>query len=242
MTKKSSSDADAVKSAKEFEKQTRRSLDEIKKDLDAGGRDGAFARGQLFELIGYFDQAVDAYKDALRLAPECSQSKSRLALAQIKAGSFDDALTNATNVAAQDPNCKVKALTTDEEVSALTVLGDALAVNQRFEDAIQALETARASGGDPYTAGRLAQMYLATGEPEKAVKLRADIADNLRFRDLKSVLALGETNAALLPKFDRATLSAAVARAVVGRPMIVRGEVRTAEAVARDTGWCAEFG
>jgi tetratricopeptide (TPR) repeat protein len=221
-------------------KNTQLTLDSISKNIDAAGRKGAFARGQMFELVGYFDKAVHAYTEALSDQPNCIESSCRLALAQIKAGHHQDALVTASKIAGQQGTFKVKALATSEVIPALTILGDALAVNQRFGDALVAYETAQKESGDEYTSGRLAQMYLAAGEPDKAVQLRNSLGDNIRFSDLKSVLALGDTNIALLPRFGGAELAAQIAKNVHGRPMLVNGKVLTAEALSEDTGWYAD--
>ena len=142
---------------------------------------GAFARGQIFELVGYFDDAAASYQEAIALDHCFDEARARLALAQLKGKQPAKALVTATSLAARNQNLQVLALATDELVSAMTILGDTLVANDRLDDAVHAYEAARViDAGDTYAAGRLAELYLAIGEPRKAVSLSSAFSANPR--------------------------------------------------------------
>jgi tetratricopeptide (TPR) repeat protein len=125
----------------------RRRAEETLRDVAASlgeqSAEGALARGKMFELVGYFPEAVAAYSDALAIDADLREARARRALSQLKAGHVGQALETATDLAARHPDYVVQALTTDERVSAMTILGDALLANDRIDDARVAYEQAR---------------------------------------------------------------------------------------------------
>lgn len=218
-----------------------------RKQLDDNTAAGALARGHVFELVGYFPQAIECYKAALAIDPELEEAAARLSISQLKAGQFKNSLASAMSLAARNPEFQIRALATNEQVSAMTILGDALVTNDRLNDAIEAYQAARriaagagGAGEDSYAAGRLAQIYLALGEPQKALELAPAYADNPRFHDLSSVMTLGRTSGALLPGIERASLASIVMAADVGRPLMIDHESRLAPLVQGDQSWCAD--
>lgn len=215
-------------------KRTTEMLQAAGQHLNENSPKGAFARGNVFELAGYFDHAADSYKAARTL-----EATARLAIVHIKDAKPELALKTAMSVTAANPKLRVQELTSTEEVSALTILGDALVSNDRKSDAIQAYLAARkANAKESFAAGRLAQVYLATGEPKKALELGPAFAANHRFDAISSVLALGKTSDALLPAIKPESLSAVLRRSPVGRPLLVSGAPRLAPIIEGDQAWC----
>lgn len=215
-------------------------LNKVKGQLSEQSAAGALARGKVFELVGYFVEAADSYREALSHDRNNSEAAARLALSQIKAGHNEKALASAMTLAARDPGFQVKALATEERVSGMTILGDALVANNRLADAMEAYQAARKiNARDSYAAGRIAELHLANDEPKKAIELRKDFGGNPRFHTLNSLLALGNTSAALLPTFTRDTLVRKIFRDVPGRPLLVDSQPRFAPIVEGDEGWCA---
>jgi tetratricopeptide (TPR) repeat protein len=222
--------------------QSLETLNGTRKQLSETSFAGALARGKVFELVGYFVEAADSYNEALSYDRSNPEATARLALSQLKAGNFDGALATAMSVAASEPGFQIKALATEERVSALTILGDALVANGRLKDASEAYQAARKiSSKDSYAAGRLAEIHLANGEPKLAVELRRDFSNNPRFSSLNSLLAMESTSAALLPRFTAESLIARLRGGVLGRPLLVDGQPRLASIVEGDDGWCAEL-
>jgi tetratricopeptide (TPR) repeat protein len=203
---------------------------------------GALARGIVFHMASYFEEAIESYKEALALDPALDEAAARLVLAQLKARQYDKALASAMRLSARAPGFELKEMSSNEHTSALTLLGDALAYNGRIDDAIQAYQAARrTSSGDTFAAGRLAQLYLASGEPKKALEQTKAFAGNPRFRDLSTVLKLGHLSEALLPAFNRASMPDLLMRADPGRPMVVDGAARVAVIAWGDDRWCGEL-
>jgi tetratricopeptide (TPR) repeat protein len=126
---------------------------------------GAVARGKMFELVGYFANAIAAYQEALFLDEGLDEARARLALAQLKLGlqgHSDDThrgLATITELAEKKPDYGIRALASDADVSAMTVLGDALALSKRIDDAKAAYGKAvEINEGDTYAALRLRQV------------------------------------------------------------------------------------
>ncbi len=222
-------------------KNANQTLGEATKNLEAAGSAAALARGKVFELVGYFPEAVESYRHALIAEPGNTEAAGRLAIAQLKAGKTRAALAAATELAAGSPEARVKALATDEVVSAMTILGDALASSGRPVDAAiaygKALEIDR---GDSYAAGRLAQTVIATGGGEKLDGLDKLVGDNPRFHGLRAGLALGAKHHELLPTLNPSQLAAAVMSNPVGRPFLAEDQAILADVVEGDPSWCSE--
>ncbi len=200
--------------------------------------EGAMARGRAFGLAGHLEEAMESCREALTIDPSAHEAAARLAILQLRAGRYVDALATATALAAKAPDYELREMTSDEHVSSFTLLGDALVKNGRVDDAIHAYEAARkASSRDTTAAARLAKAYIATGQPKKALAQAGIFANNPHYYDLSAVLNLGQTNEALLPSFD---VSAVPAPPVGGRPLLVAGEARIAPVVDGDATWCAD--
>lgn len=231
----------SVEHARLLSAQSRDTLSKVDAQLADQSAAGALARGKVFELVGYFAEAANSYVEALSYDRGLAEASGRLALALLKSTQNERALSVAMGLAARQPNFKLGALATDEQVSAMTILGDALVANNRLEDAKEAYVAARKiDSKDSYAAGRLAQIHLAEKDFKRASELRRDFRDNLRFQELNSLLSLGETSSALLPTVTRESLARNIAGSAVGRPLLVDGEVRCASIVEGDEGWCAD--
>lgn len=203
--------------------------------------EGALARGKVFELVGYFDDAVSSYEDAISLDHGLDEARARLALAQLKSQQPAKALATAIALTAHNQKLQLHALSTDERVSAMTILGDALVANNRLEDAVHAYEAARAiDAGDTYAAGRLAEVYLAIGESGKATALASAFSSNPRFFNVHEVLVLGQTSAGLFRLVDRASLVGRIHSVAVGRPLLVDDAARLATR-SGNAAWCANL-
>jgi tetratricopeptide (TPR) repeat protein len=202
---------------------------------------GALARGQVFQIAGYLDDAAECYTEALALDPGLHEAAARLAVVEAAAGRAESALSVAMKLAAQAPSFEMREVSSEQQVSALTILGDALANAGRTADAVSAYELARKSNPkDTFAAARLAQMYLATGQHKKAVDQSTAFAANPRFRVLAKVLTLGSKSEALLPIFDARAVHNSLRVAMPGRPVLADGEPVVAPLVDADTGWCGE--
>ncbi|MBW4579579.1 MAG: hypothetical protein KME42_08415 [Tildeniella nuda ZEHNDER 1965/U140] len=235
------SQTNLVELASLLKERTSQSLNEIDSSLTDQTAGGALARGRLFSLYGLHEEAIDCFSDALSLDRDLDDALIRLAITQLKAGYVEAALKNAMVLAARNPNFEFRAQTTDEVVSAMTILGDALAASERLEDAIEAYKIAiKINPQGNYTPARLAQVYLATGNQDEAVELAPQFANNLRFADLHHVLSLGRESKALLPKFNSSFIRSQILSTVVGRPFSVRGSIRLAELV-QDNNWCVDI-
>ena len=233
-----SSDAELATSLSKHLTQT---LQDASKSLNEDSPQGALARGIVFQLAGYYVEAAESYAAAAANNGDMKEAGARQIVAQLKARQFEKGLSYAMTFAAQDPDFELKELTSNQVASAMTLLGDALAHNERPSDAIEAYKAARASSKrDAFAAGRLAQLYLATGEPKKAVELTKDVAANPRFRSLSRVLSLGTRSAALLPAFQRGSVSALIAVSDHGRPLFVDGTPRSASLTWGNDQWCAD--
>ncbi|MDB5937228.1 MAG: hypothetical protein JWQ01_4572 [Massilia sp.] len=219
-----------------------KTLEDAKGALTEPNAEGALARGKVFELVGNFEAAIESYSHALLMDEELHLARARLALAQLKNGDFETGLVSAMKLAACQPKFLLQTLATDESVGAMSILGDALVLNGRLEDAEAAYEAARNHNrSDTYATGRLAQLYLTINQPQKSVELRPQFSSDQRFHELTSVLRLAETSNALLPSYSPEQFIAKLTRAVPGRPLITGDHVRQAELMKRDDGWCADL-
>lgn len=208
--------------------------------VDDHTSEGALARGKIFSLAAYTEEAIDSFEQALHLDEGNHEAAARLTLMQLRLNKSEQSLSTAMNLASKAPNYTLEEMTSDEQISAFTILGNALVQNNRVEDAVQAYETARKeAGNDTTAAARLAQLYIATGKPAEALKQTDIFKDNPRYSKLSSFVALGARNPALMPTYDPASLSSQLALDAHGRPLTVNGEARLAE-VAEDPEWCAD--
>lgn len=240
MPKLRSSDKELTASLRKHLSET---LEQANKALNEDSPQGAIARGRVFQMAGYFLEAADSYADALGYGDEAMDEAAACGIvAQLKARQPEKALASAMALAARNPGFELKELSSNQYASAMTLLGDALAYNDRPNDAIEAYKIARStSKRDSFAAGRLAQLYLATGEPNKAVEQFKDVESNPRFRSLARVLTLGRKSVSLLPVFQRGSLGAMIAVTDHGRPLFVDGAPRLASVVGGNDEWCADI-
>lgn len=232
----------SVQQAELLSKYAQETLRQVQGSLGEQSAVGAVARGKVFELVGYFEDAIASYSQAMALEHTNDEAAARLALSEIKARRPQQALASATALATRAPKFTLKALATDEHISAMTILGDALLLNDRLEDAVQAYNTARQiNSTDSYAAGRLAQVFLALGDSAKAMQMSTAINGNPRFAGVASLLSLGQSSAGLLRIVNRASVVAAVAGSAAGRPFVVDATVRTSRPVLGCEEWCAEI-
>jgi len=216
-----------------------KTLQSAKKHLGDASPDAAVERGKVFQLGGYLEDAADAYAEGMGSKSNGNEAAARLALVQILSREPEKALATATELASRHPDFRFKESTSDQHVSALTVLGDALAVSGRLDEAIDAYTRARSTCSDDAAApGRLAQLYLATGQPERALELEKDVARNPRFGHLSQILAAGRANAELLSRLGASSVAGWVAVTVHGRPMLAEEEAVVAPVVVGDAQWC----
>jgi tetratricopeptide (TPR) repeat protein len=201
----------------------------------------ALARGKVFQLSGYYEDAVDSYESALGCDPDLDEAAARLVIAQLQARQPENALASATKLAQRNPGYELKEMTSTQAINSMTLLGDALASNGRLDDSIEAYKLALgASKNDVFAAGRVAQAYLAAGNPQSALEQAPNIGTNQRFRSLTALLELGRQNVALLPKFANGGGASLLSISAPGRPLFVEGAARVAPIVWGDDGWCAE--
>lgn len=216
-------------------------LQAASKQLDDRSAKGALARGQVLQSADYFVEAAESYKEALAFDPDLDEAAARLVVAQLKARQPEKALSNAMALASRNPGFELKELSSDQHASAMTLLGDALAHNGRLNDAIEAYKAApTVSRRDNFAAGRLAQLYLSTGEPKKAIEQGKGFSNNPRFRDLSKVLALGHRSETLLPLFKGGSVAELLANTAHGRPLLVEGQPRVASIEWGDSSWCTD--
>lgn len=202
--------------------------------------DGALARGHVFELVGYFDEAAASYSEALTLEPHLEVATARLALAQMKGGHIEKGMLIASALAGSNPNLELQTLASKEAFSAMTILGESLLANGRLVDAQQAYERARTvNPKDSFANGRLAQIHLATGAPKKAFDLDGAFFGTTRFASIAETLAIGNTSPSLLPVLKPMTLAASVIHSMPGRPLTIDGATRMAGPAGDNAEWSA---
>jgi tetratricopeptide (TPR) repeat protein len=229
-----------VKVAKKIATRLAETLAQETAKYEQSTSDAALARGRVFALASYDDSAIENYNEALALDPTQYEAAARLVLAYLGKGQAAQALATAMKLAAEAPTYEMPEVTSDEKISAFTLLGNALVQNDRLDDAIKAYETAReTSPSDSTAAARLAQLYLATGQPAKAIEQGPLFSNNPRFRDLASVITLGKKSEALLPSFPRENLASTIHVALHGRPLMIEGNFRVAPIAEGDAAWCA---
>lgn len=200
---------------------------------------GALARGKVFQIAGHYANAERCYQDAVALDPNEAEAAARLAIVEILQSDAQRALKTAMELAARHPTFEFQEASSDDYVSVYTVLGDALVANGRVEDAVEGYKLARStSKRDTFAAGRLAQLYMSTGEGKKALEQAPAVAQNARFRSLVGALSLGERSTALMPRNGGLVR---VTGEVPGRPLLVDGDPVVAAVVQGDETWCAEL-
>jgi len=182
------------------------------------GRDGAqglFEAGRVWEFTIMPGRAIDLYSRALALDPEHDDSRARLAINLLRAGRLEEGLRLAAALAAEKPDFRFHTIKGELTVTAMTLLGDALRVNNQLDEAMRAYEEALAfEPDDSHSAARLAELYLITGRAGRAAALEPQI-DEVFNPELKAILRLAGNEPELLPAVTNIRLNAAVSAAVV---------------------------
>lgn len=200
----------------------------------------SLARGKLFQLAGYFEEAAQCFEAALACAPALSEARARLAIMQMRSHQPARALAVAMELAQRDPDFLLTELTSEQQTGAMTILGDALAVNGRVSDAVEAYKNAaKRSAKDVFAAGRLAQAYLSLGDAKSAFDQARMIPANPRFKSLTNLLRLGKESMSIMPRHTPDDMQSMMAVSAHGRPMTVNGVAATASLVRGDSPWCA---
>lgn len=226
--------------ARVLHRRTSETLAAVADRLDSESAEGAFARGRVFELLAYYPEAEAAYTTAIALDPTLDEATARLALVYLKTNQVAKGLATATKLAARNPNLELDAMATEEHFSIFTILGNALLASKRVEEAGAAYEAAlRLYEGDTHAAARLAQVRILLDDVAQAQGLRESFTKNPRFVDLGDSLDLADGNFRIKPFLSLDSLAASVLAANPGRPVVVDGEVRLAELVDGDDGWCS---
>lgn len=215
-----------------------KTLSDATRQVGNDDANAALAQGKIFQLAGYFEEAITCFKSAAARDPQLDEAKARLAMAQTRAHHNENALATAMDLAQSNPGFEFKEMTSDQVMTAMTLLGDMLVKNKRTKDATHAYRVAAERyRNDAFAAGRLAQAMLVHGEPEQAIAQLPEFSSNPRFRALEKILNLGREIPALLPRYNADHLQAMIAVSDHGRPMVVDGKFVVAPLVDGDCGW-----
>jgi len=233
-------DADPVGLAKSLAKHLMATL-EAATDLAAErSADGALARGRIYQLAGYYAEAAENFLGALEKGPKLDEAAARLVNVRMSQSRYQEALALAVELASRSPTFEYKESSSDQVVCAMTLLGDTLTAVGRTQDAIQAYSIARKSNPeDTFAAGRLAQHYIATGQPELALQESKAVARNTRYAALARELSRGLENPLFMPSIRTDDLRGLLAVSAVGRPVMVEGNARVASVISGCDDWCA---
>jgi tetratricopeptide (TPR) repeat protein len=191
--------------------------------------------GQVYEIARMHDAAERAYGKAIDHPDHnvALEALARYVIVLLKQDRRADALTHAEHLAATAPDFKVTSVLSGETYTSMTLLGDALFVNERFESAAKAYDQAlKMLPKDPYVSGRLALLHLAAGEEKDAVRLIDAVESSPRYAHLTNTLKLVKSGL-LVGRIDRSSALAAVMVNMPGRPFRVE-QARTAHILERD--------
>jgi tetratricopeptide (TPR) repeat protein len=208
---------------------------------NAGDRSaaGALARGRIFQLAGYYGEAAENYVGALSQDPGLDEAAARLVCVRMAEGRFEDALETATTLASRSPRFEYKEASSDQVVSVMTLVGDALAALGRTNDAIEAYKAARvANPKDTFSAVRLAQLFIATGQSKLAVRESKAVSDNTRHAGLAQALVRGAERAMFLPSIRPDAIAGMLRVSMPGRPVMAHGEAQVAPLIYGSQDWC----
>lgn len=216
-------------------------MQEIGPQLKDKSSAGSLARGKLFEITKNHELSIASYRDALENGDHMDEALARLVVVEIQAGKYEDALRSAVTLAGQAKPFTFRSLCLGEEYSPMTVLGEALLLNDRTDAAQEAFEKALdANAGDTFASGRLAYILLAKGENDAAAKLASSVSTSVRYRQLEPLLKLAATNTRM--PFVKPSMAVSIAsRSMPGRPITVNGDVRVA-GLSESADWCPDAG
>jgi tetratricopeptide (TPR) repeat protein len=176
---------------------------------------GVFEAGKLWEFLSMPGRSIEFYERALQLDPNFHEATARLAICLIKTGRLKEGLRVASDLARQDPEFRFKTINGTLNVTSMTVLGDALRVNNEIDDAIRAYEQAlQLEPEDLHSVARLAELHLIQGQVDRAAALEPRV-DTTFNSELKATLRLVGNDRAVLPAVTGLRLNAAISNAVV---------------------------
>jgi tetratricopeptide (TPR) repeat protein len=242
--KRQSVDASTLTSVQERARRIMQTVEEASASVELATAEGALARGKIFEISGLRGRAAEQYERAYQLDNSSTEILYRLTLALLKAGKVKEALDASLNLVDKDPKFSTQALCSEEVVSSLSLLGDALIVNDKEEDAVKVFE--QALENDPketYAAGRLAQILLYQGNSEAARPLLGLVEQSARFADVAFLLRLasGALSQTVTGVVRIQSLKDAIrVSSHAGRPLFVDGVQLTSE-LTNAPEWGAEF-
>lgn len=233
--------ADPNNTVKNIAKNLRETINSTNKELTEGGADASLAAGKIYALGAYHEEAIACFHDALKASAKLHEAAARLGILQIRTGRNLEALKTLSELAKRAPDYAMPEMASDEVVSVYTLLGNALLVNRRYDQAIAAYEKAgEVCPRDTSAAARLAQLHIASGNQDAAVELAPRFADNPRFASLSATLFLTRDSKLTLPAIGIDAFIASAALDVHGRPVIVNESARVAALVTGDDSWCAD--
>jgi tetratricopeptide (TPR) repeat protein len=213
-------------------------LEEALKVIKTCTSEGQLARGKIYQSAGLLNSAVECYEAAAHVG--CLESLARLAISQLMLGNIEAGLDAAVKLAGINGDFRIQALSTNERISAMAILGDALLLSGREDAAASAYEAAlKSERNESYAAGRLAHLLIAQGKGDKAIELRDVIGDNPRFSDLQNLLQLTAAEPFATPLVTLDRVRSTLIHAMPGRPLLVDGFARVAPSVY-GTDWRAE--
>jgi tetratricopeptide (TPR) repeat protein len=231
----SQEEASLVDVAKGILNEALRVLESAQTALDNGGIEGTFASGRLFLLANMPEQAIEAFRKAVGFESLSLDALGCLAIAQIRARRYPEALDTATKLVSLNKSFELKTLIPDETISSLAILGDTLILNDKPESAIQAYRAALdLNAQDNYATGRLAQVYLTTSKFSEAADLAVKTGNNPRFRDTRAISRISISSPNVVPGLSISSIKSILEISDGGRPFLVDGERRQGELVTSE--------
>ncbi|WFU25151.1 hypothetical protein QA649_02580 [Bradyrhizobium sp. CB1717] len=216
-------------------------MKEIGPQLKSKSSIGSMARGKLFEITKNYELSITSYRDAVENDDQMDEALARLVIVELQAGKHEDALRSAITLAGRAKSFTFRSLCLGEEYSPMTLLGEALLLNDRTDSAQEAFEKAlKANKNDTFAAGRLAYILLAKGENDAAAKLASTVSASVRYRQLEPLLRFAAKKTQM--PFVKASMAITIAgRSMPGRPITVNGDVRVA-GLSESPDWCLDAG
>lgn len=157
------------------------------------------ASGKIFELNSMFSLAIDTYRKVLAVTPNEYEAQARLAITMLRCGQRADGLNIALELNRQNPKFTFRSLG-DKQTSSRTVLGDALLLNGKIEEARQVYQEALALvRDDPYATSQLILILIQSDELDEARTLAKGAKLAPGSESLQAVLTLSGNDPSVLP-------------------------------------------
>lgn len=141
-----------------------------------------FLLGRHLESRGDVEAAMQAYRAAASSAPQSAEIRAEIAGLLARLGRLDDAITEARAALAVDGTNREAHRVLGTLLSAAVDAGTPRVEREdRLREAITHLEQARRDDGvnaDPSVELALGRLYIGTGEPDKAVELLQQLAED----------------------------------------------------------------